>query len=48
MQKDVRTNLALRELEYTIFRFWTQDIIKKLPIVINQIELFIKSRTFWK
>lgn len=48
MQKDVRTNLALSELEYTIFRFWTQDIIKKLLIVINQIELFIESRTFWK
>ncbi|MGA6118386.1 very short patch repair endonuclease [Sphingobacterium anhuiense] len=48
MQKDVRANLALRELEYTVFRFWTQDIIKKLPIVINQIELFIESRKFWK
>ncbi|MNN65564.1 Very short patch repair protein [compost metagenome] len=48
MQKDVRTNRALGDMNYTVFRFWSQDIIKNLPIVLNQIELFLETRKLWK
>jgi len=44
MQKDERTNRALRNMGYTVFRFWSQDIFKNLPTVINQIELFLEAR----
>ncbi|MGJ1417685.1 very short patch repair endonuclease [Sphingobacterium multivorum] len=48
MQKDIRVNKALREMDYVVFRFWTQDILKNLPTVINQIELFLETRKLWK
>lgn len=48
MQKDIRVNKALRDMDYVVFRFWTQDILKSLPKVINQIELFIETRRLWK
>ena len=48
MQKDIRVNKALRDMDYVVFRFWTQDILKNLPIVINQIELFLETRKLWK
>lgn len=44
MQKDERTNRALRDMGYVVFRFWSQDILKNLPKVINQIELFLETR----
>lgn len=44
MQKDIRTNRALRNMGYTVFRFWSQDILKNLPKVLNQIELFLETR----
>ena len=44
MQKDERVNCALRDMGYTIFRFWSQDVLKKLPTVLNQIELFLETR----
>ncbi|WP_313420183.1 very short patch repair endonuclease [Sphingobacterium multivorum] len=48
MQKDIRVNKALRDMDYVVFRFWTQDILKNLPTVINQIELFLETRKLWK
>ncbi|MEN5436613.1 very short patch repair endonuclease [Sphingobacterium faecium] len=48
MQRDVRTNRALGDMNYTVFRFWSQDIIKNLPVVLNQIELFLETRKLWK
>ncbi len=48
MQKDVRVNKALRDMDYVVFRFWTQDILKNLPKVLNQIELFLETRKLWK
>lgn len=48
MQKDIRVNKALRDMNYVVFRFWTQDIIKNLPKVLNQIELFLETRRLWK
>ncbi|QQT61906.1 very short patch repair endonuclease [Sphingobacterium multivorum] len=48
MQKDMRVNKALRDMEYVVFRFWTQDILRNLPIVLNQIELFLETRKLWK
>ena len=44
MQKDFYSNIALRNLGYTVFRFWSKDILKKLPQVINQIELYLETR----
>lgn len=48
MQKDIRVNKALRDMDYVVFRFWTQDILKNLPKVLNQIELFLETRKLWK
>lgn len=48
MQKDLKTNRALHEMGYVVFRFWSQDILKNLPKVINQIELFIETRREYK
>ncbi|WP_293936064.1 very short patch repair endonuclease [Sphingobacterium sp. UBA5996] len=48
MQKDIRVNRALRDMDYVVFRFWTQDILKNLPTVLNQIELFLETRKLWK
>ncbi|MGJ1215354.1 very short patch repair endonuclease [Sphingobacterium multivorum] len=48
MQKDIRVNKALRDMDYVVFRFWTQDILKNLPKVINQIQLFLETRKLWK
>lgn len=48
MQKDMRVNKALRDMDYVVFRFWTQDILKNLPTIINQIELFLETRKLWK
>lgn len=47
MQKDERVNRALRDMGYTVFRFWSQDVLKKLPIVLNQIELFLETRRLY-
>ncbi|GHE49266.1 very short patch repair endonuclease [Sphingobacterium griseoflavum] len=44
MQKDDRTNRALRDMGYTVLRFWSQDILKKLPVVLNEIDLFLETR----
>lgn len=48
MQNDERVNRALRNMGYTVFRFWSQDILKELPKVINQIELFLESRRLYR
>ncbi|MBE8715264.1 very short patch repair endonuclease [Sphingobacterium hungaricum] len=48
MQKDELTNRALRNMGYTVFRFWSQDIIKNLPKVLNQIDLYLETRKLWR
>jgi len=48
MQKDIRVNRALRDMDYVVFRFWTKDILKNLPTILNQIELFLETRKLWK
>lgn len=48
MQKDIRVNRALRDMGYVVFRFWTQEILKNLPTILNQIELFLETRKLWK
>jgi DNA mismatch endonuclease (patch repair protein) len=48
MQKDELANRALRNMGYTVFRFWSQDILKHLPKVINQIELFLETRRVYR
>lgn len=47
MQKDFQVNSKLRTMGYTVFRFWSQDVLKKLPHVINQVELFLETRKLW-
>ncbi|KGE13513.1 very short patch repair endonuclease [Sphingobacterium deserti] len=48
MQKDERVNRVLRDMGYTVFRFWSQDVLKRLPVVVNQIELFLETRRLWR
>ena len=48
MQKDILANRALQSMGYTVFRFWSQDILKNLPKVINQIELFLETRKMYR
>ncbi|MBD1435174.1 very short patch repair endonuclease [Sphingobacterium sp. DN00404] len=48
MQKDGLANRALRNMGYTVFRFWSQDILKDLPKVLNQIELFLETRKMYR
>ncbi len=48
MQKDVHVNRALRDIDYVVFRSWTQDILKHLPTIVNQIELFLEIRRLLK
>src|SRR5690606_29024864 len=45
---DELANRALRNMGYTVFRFWSQDILKNLPKVINQIELFLETRKMYR
>ena len=47
-QKDELANCALRNMGYTVFRFWAQDILKDLPKVMNQIELFLETRKMYR
>lgn len=47
MQKDFQVNSELRAMGYTVFRFWSQYVLKELPYVINQIELFLETRKLW-
>lgn len=43
MQKDRQTNRILTDMGYTVFRFWSREILKELPKVINQIELYVEG-----
>lgn len=43
MQKDRQTNRALTDMGYTVFRFWSREILKELPKVMNQIELYLEG-----
>lgn len=45
-QKDRQSNLILKEMGYTVFRFWSRDILKNLPKVLNQIEMYIEAVGF--
>ncbi len=47
MQKDYFNNKALRDLGYTVFRFWSHEVIKELKKVLNQIDLFIETRSLY-
>lgn len=48
IQKDQQTTRTLRDMGYVVFRFWSQDILKNLPQVINQIELFLETRRLYR
>lgn len=48
IQKDFASNKALRDLGYTVFRFWSHEILNKLPIILNQIDLFIETRKLYR
>ncbi|WP_313259782.1 DUF559 domain-containing protein [Sphingobacterium sp.] len=37
----------MRDLGYTVFRFWSHEVIKDLKKVLNQIDLFIETRSLY-
>ncbi|MFC0316946.1 very short patch repair endonuclease [Olivibacter oleidegradans] len=43
MQKDRLHNEQLRAVGYTVFRFWSEEVNKNLPKVVNQIMLYIEA-----
>lgn len=43
MQKDRQTNRILTDMGYTVFRFWSREILKELSKVMNQIELYLEG-----
>lgn len=48
IERDEQVNRTLKEMDFVVFRFWTRDIIKNLPKVVNQIELFLATRKLYK
>lgn len=43
MQKDQIANEQLRDMGYTVFRFWSNEIKKNLDTCVNQVLLFIET-----
>jgi len=43
MQKDAEVNEALRELDFTIFRFWESEIKKDLDLCIKDVLSYVAS-----
>ena len=41
MQRDAEVNLQLKEIGYTVFRFWEHEIKKDLEKCVNDIMVFI-------
>ncbi len=48
MQKDKQATRTLRDMGYVVFRFWSQEILRELPRVVNQIELFLETRRLYR
>jgi len=43
IDRDRKTNLALNEMGYTVFRFWAKDVTTNIDICLNQILLFLET-----
>lgn len=43
MQRDRQVNQMLSEMDYTVFRFWSKEILKDLDRCINDIMVFIAT-----
>ncbi|WP_410220974.1 very short patch repair endonuclease [Pedobacter sp.] len=43
MQKDRIYNRQLQEMGYTVFRFWSEEVLKHRERVVNQILLYIET-----
>lgn len=43
MQKDRIYNRQLQEMGYTVFRFWSEEVLKHRERVINQVLLYIET-----
>jgi DNA mismatch endonuclease, patch repair protein len=43
MQKDRIDHEQLRSMGYTVFRFWSNEVKKNIPRVVNQILLYIET-----
>ena len=41
MQRDEEVNLQLTEMDYTVFRFWEQEVKKELDKCINDILVYL-------
>lgn len=48
MQQDQRCNAALRNMGFTVLRYWSADVLKRLPLVVNEIELYLETRRLWR
>lgn len=43
MQRDREVNSALKEMDYTVFRFWEREVKKDLKKCINDVLVFIQT-----
>lgn len=43
IQKDKIDHQRLQDVGFTVFRFWTEDVKKNLPKIVNQIILYIEA-----
>lgn len=43
MQKDRNDNEQLQEMGYTVFRFWSEEVVKHTHRVVNQVLLYLET-----
>lgn len=43
IQRDRQVNEQLRELGYTVFRFWDHEILNNLPTCLNDVIVYIQT-----
>ena len=48
MQKDRISTNQLKEMDYIVFRFWSEEVIKYLDRVVNQISLYLETAKEFK
>jgi len=46
MQRDREVNQQLKEMEYTVFRFWTHEIKDNLKTCINDVMVYLQVSGF--
>lgn len=43
MQKDRIDHQRLRDMGYTVFRFWSEEVRRNLLRVVNQVMLYVEG-----